>query len=43
MDEEIREEQLDEEKDSDVEGHVFIKWGVTEDADDDEELNVTKK
>ena len=42
MDEEIREEQLENEQDDDVEAHLRDKWGHDE-GDDDAELGVTKK
>ena len=43
MDEEIREEQLDNERDDDVEAHLRNKWGYAEGDDDDSEPGVTKK
>jgi hypothetical protein len=43
MDEEIREEQLDGEPDEqDVDAHALIKWGTSED-DEEQERNVLHK
>ena len=42
MDEEIREEQLDDEQDEDVEAHLRLKQAYPE-ADDDDDRGVIKK
>jgi hypothetical protein len=43
MDEEIREEQLDEEKEQEVEGHVVHKYDNPETDDDDQDRGVVSK